>query len=59
MRYREEPARTRALARTLIERYGPRAGAVALAIAATLIDIGLQDYAQLWQQVAAIIGIGT
>ncbi|HEY3919887.1 MAG TPA: hypothetical protein VGL83_19000 [Stellaceae bacterium] len=59
MRYREEPARVKALARGLIAAYGKGAGAVALAIAATLIDNGLLDYAQIWQQVATLIGGGS
>lgn len=53
---REKPARVNALAQGLIAAYGTRASAIALAIAATLIDNGLIDYAQLWQQVANLIG---
>jgi hypothetical protein len=47
------------LAQNLIAAYGKDAGAVALAIAATLIDNGLLDYAQLWNQVAQLIGGGS
>jgi hypothetical protein len=59
MRYREQAARTNSLAQNLIAAYGKDAGAVALAIAATLIDNGLLDYAQLWNQVAQLIGGGS
>ena len=56
MRTLEESTRAKALARALIAAYGKGARMTALAIAATLIDNGLIDYAQLWQQVANLLG---
>ena len=56
MRYREDFARVRSLARWLIASHGKGAEAIALAIAATLIEQGQLDYAALWQQVASIVG---
>lgn len=55
MRIREDSTRAKALAQALIAAYGKGAGVTALAIAATLIDNGLIDYAQLWQQVANLL----
>lgn len=59
MHYREEPERTKTLAQMLVARYGTSAATTALAIAATLIDSGLLDYAQLWQNVATLLGGGS
>ena len=56
MRTLEESTRAKALAQGLIAAYGKGASVIALAIVATLIDNGLIDYAQLWQQVANLIG---
>jgi hypothetical protein len=53
---RSEPARIRDLAQWLIASHGRAAQVVALAIVATLLDSGQIDYAQLWQQVAQIVG---
>lgn len=50
MRDRESPARVHGLARWLVARYGRQAAA----IAATLVDNGQIDYAQMWQQVARL-----
>ena len=59
MRYRDETERTKKLAQTLIAAYVKDAGAVALAITTALIDSGLLDYAQLWNQVALLISGGS
>jgi hypothetical protein len=56
MRYREDLARVRSLARWLIASHGRSAEAIALAVVATLVDNGQHDYAALWQQVASLIG---
>lgn len=55
MRYREKPERVRRLAQSLVVTYGGNASAIALAIVATLIESGLGDYAELWQQVASSV----
>lgn len=55
MRYREDFARVRSLARWLIASHGKGAEAIALAIAATLLEQGQLDYAALWQQVASLV----
>ena len=55
MRYRENFARVRSLARWLIASHGKRAEAIALAIAATLVEQGQLDYAALWQKVASLV----
>ena len=55
MRYREEFARVRSLARWLIASHGKGAEAIALAVAATLVEQGQVDYAALWQQVASLV----
>jgi hypothetical protein len=56
MRYREDLARVRCLARWLVACHGKRAEAIALAVVATLVDNGQLDYAALWQQVATLVG---
>ena len=56
MRYGGDFARVRSLARCLIASHGKGAEAIALAIAATLVEQGQFDYAALWQQVATLIG---
>ena len=55
MRYREDLARVRSLARWLIASHGKGAEAIALAVAATLVEQGQLDYAALWQQVASLV----
>jgi mannose/fructose-specific phosphotransferase system component IIA len=55
MRYREDFARVRSLARWLIACHGKSAEAIALAIAATLVEQGQFDYAAVWQQVASLV----
>lgn len=55
MRYREDFARVRSLARWLIASHDKGAEAVALAVAATLVEQGQLDYAALWQQVASLV----
>jgi hypothetical protein len=55
MRYREKPVRVSYLAQWLVASYGKGAEAVALAVAATLIDNGQVDYAEMWQQIARIV----
>jgi len=55
MRCREEFARVRSLARWLIASHGKGAEAIALAVAATLVEQGQLDYAALWQQVASLV----
>lgn len=49
------PTRVRRLARTFIARYGKTAEIVALAAAATLLQSGQIEYAEIWQQVAAAV----
>lgn len=56
MRYREDFARVRSLARWLIASHGKGAEAIALAVAATLVEQGQFDYAALWLQVASLVG---
>jgi hypothetical protein len=56
MRYREDFARVRSLARWLIASHGRGAEAIALAVAATLVEHGQLDYAALWLQVASLVG---
>jgi hypothetical protein len=56
MRYREDFPRVRRLACWLIASHGKGAEAVALAVAATLIEQGQLDYAALWRQVASLVG---
>jgi hypothetical protein len=56
MRHREDFARVRRLARWLIASHGKGAEAVALTVAATLVEQGQFDYAALWQQVASLVG---
>jgi hypothetical protein len=55
MRYQEDLARVRRLARGLIASHGKGAEAIALAVVATLVDNGQLDYAALWQQVATLV----
>lgn len=55
MRYREDMARVRGLARWLIASHGKGAEAIALAVVATLVDNGQLDYAALWLKVASIV----
>jgi hypothetical protein len=55
MRYRENLARVCSLARWLIASHGKGAEAIALAVAATLVEQGQPDYAALWQQVASLV----
>ena len=55
MRSRENPARVRNLARWLVASHGKGAGAIALAVVATLVDNGQLDYAALWLQVASAV----
>ena len=55
MRYREDFARVRSLARWLIASHGKGAEAIALAVVATLVEQGQLDYAALWQQVASLV----
>ena len=55
MRYREDLARVRSLARWLIASHGKSAEAIALAVVATLVEQGQLDYAALWQQVASLV----
>jgi hypothetical protein len=55
MRYRENLARVRSLARWLIASHDKRAEAIALAVVATLVEQGQLDYAALWQQVASLV----
>jgi len=55
MRYREKFPRVRSLARWLIASHGKGAEAIALAVAATLVEQGQLDYAALWQQVAFLV----
>lgn len=56
MRFGGDFARVRSLARWLIASHGKGAQAIALAIAATLVEQGQLDYAALWQQVASLVG---
>jgi len=56
MRSREDFARVRRLARWLIAAPGTGAEAIALTVAATLVEQGQFDYAALWQQVASLVG---
>jgi hypothetical protein len=56
MRSRENFARVRRLARWLIAAHGKGAEAIALTVAATLVEQGQFDYAALWQQVASLVG---
>jgi hypothetical protein len=49
------PARVRRLARTFVARYGRTAEIVALAAAATLLQCGQSEYAEIWQQVASTV----
>jgi hypothetical protein len=55
MRYREDWARVRCLARWLVASHGKSAEAIALAVVATLVDNGQLDYAAFWQQVASLV----
>jgi hypothetical protein len=55
MRYREDLARVRGLARWLIASHGKSAEAIALAVVATLVDNGQLDYAALWLKVASLV----
>lgn len=51
------PARVGRLAQAIVSRYGTAAEIVALATAATLLQCGQGEYAELWQQVASTVSL--